>query len=370
MALLLRLNKAAPLTNAEQDNNFLYLDGRCNILDNAKLNITDLMTNLHLVDGHLSGLDADTLDGMQPSSTNVISTVVSRDSLGDFAARRITADQFLGNATSADSAASLSGVVGILHGGTGASVLNAGYLKSNGSVFSTITTIPGADISGNISGSSSSVTGVVSLTNGGTGGNNMQAAQVGLGLIPGQTIQAYSTILESLSGATGSGILTFGNNVVVARQLTVSTGLQISNPDGINGNPQIAITNVAINQGGTGANTAPSARAALGVPASHDAALTGTPTAPTAAFGTKTQQLATCEFVFMHLVPPGTMLRLAGSTVPQGFAATDGSMVSRADNPGLFAQIGTFFGVGNGSSTFNLPTETAGVGFVSVIKLG
>jgi hypothetical protein len=42
-------------------------------------------------DGSGSGLDADTLDGMQPASTNTASTVVSRDASGNFAAGTITA---------------------------------------------------------------------------------------------------------------------------------------------------------------------------------------------------------------------------------------------------------------------------------------
>ena len=42
-------------------------------------------------DGSGSGLDADTLDGMQPASTNTASTVVSRDASGNFSAGTITA---------------------------------------------------------------------------------------------------------------------------------------------------------------------------------------------------------------------------------------------------------------------------------------
>ncbi|MHC1788659.1 hypothetical protein [Solidesulfovibrio sp.] len=41
-------------------------------------------------DGSGSGLDADTVDGMQPSSANVVSSLVSRDASGDFAGRYVT----------------------------------------------------------------------------------------------------------------------------------------------------------------------------------------------------------------------------------------------------------------------------------------
>ena len=45
-------------------------------------------------DGSGSGLDADTLDGMQPNSSNVGSTIVARNSSGDFTARYIFATHF------------------------------------------------------------------------------------------------------------------------------------------------------------------------------------------------------------------------------------------------------------------------------------
>jgi len=45
-------------------------------------------------DGSGSGLDADLLDGMQPNSSNVASTIVSRNSAGDFTSRYIFAEYF------------------------------------------------------------------------------------------------------------------------------------------------------------------------------------------------------------------------------------------------------------------------------------
>lgn len=54
---------------------------------------------------------------------------------------------------------------------------------------------------------------------------------------------------------------------------------------------------VPMAQGGTGATTAAGARSALGAASLASPAFTGTPTAPTAAAGTSTTQLATTEFV-------------------------------------------------------------------------
>ncbi len=54
-------------------------------------------------------------------------------------------------------------------------------------------------------------------------------------------------------------------------------------------------------------------------------------------------------------VPPGAIQMFATSTVPFGWISCDGSAISRTDYPELFAEIGTDYGVGNGSTTFNVP---------------
>ena len=51
----------------------------------------------------------------------------------------------------------------------------------------------------------------------------------------------------------------------------------------------------------------------------------------------------------------GVVQAFAGSTTPQGWLLCDGSAVSRTDYAALFAVIGTTYGAGNGSTTFNLP---------------
>jgi microcystin-dependent protein len=55
------------------------------------------------------------------------------------------------------------------------------------------------------------------------------------------------------------------------------------------------------------------------------------------------------------LVPTGAMTAYAGATAPAGWLLCDGSAVSRTTFSALFSAIGTTFGVGDGSTTFNLP---------------
>lgn len=54
-------------------------------------------------------------------------------------------------------------------------------------------------------------------------------------------------------------------------------------------------------------------------------------------------------------LPSGTVLPYAGSSAPSGWLLCDGSAVSRTTYARLFAVIGTTFGAGDGSTTFNLP---------------
>lgn len=51
----------------------------------------------------------------------------------------------------------------------------------------------------------------------------------------------------------------------------------------------------------------------------------------------------------------GVIFPFGGTSAPAGFLMCDGSAVSRAAYPLLFATIGTAFGNGDGSTTFNVP---------------
>lgn len=52
---------------------------------------------------------------------------------------------------------------------------------------------------------------------------------------------------------------------------------------------------------------------------------------------------------------PGSLVMFAGASIPQGWLACDGSAISRTTYSALFASIGTTWGGGDGSTTFNLP---------------
>ena len=86
--------------------------------------------------------------------------------------------------------------------------------------------------------------------------------------------------------------------------------------------------------------------------------LTGDVNGVTPPAGDNSTKIATTAFVQALaniLVPTGCVQAFAGSTTPQGWLLCDGSAVSRTDYAALYAVIGTTYGAGNGSTTFNLP---------------
>lgn len=100
--------------------------------------------------------------------------VVINDPAGTPATRKVTAQNLLQFVESG------LGVIDVADGGTGATSLT-GYVKGNGtSPFTTTATIPGDDVSGNISGNAANVTGVVAVANGGTGATNAATARTNL----------------------------------------------------------------------------------------------------------------------------------------------------------------------------------------------
>jgi microcystin-dependent protein len=92
------------------------------------------------------------------------------------------------------------------------------------------------------------------------------------------------------------------------------------------------------------------------------AGITGTTTTavPTGALASGTADSTTFlrgdrTWAVVEGVPAGTVIHVAMNTAPSGYLKANGAAVSRTTYAALFAVIGTTFGAGNGSTTFNLP---------------
>jgi microcystin-dependent protein len=64
---------------------------------------------------------------------------------------------------------------------------------------------------------------------------------------------------------------------------------------------------------------------------------------------------AKLDIEFANAAPPGSVIAYMGTNAPLGWLLCDGSAVSRANYPALWAAIGTSCGAGDSSTTFNLP---------------
>jgi len=59
--------------------------------------------------------------------------------------------------------------------------------------------------------------------------------------------------------------------------------------------------------------------------------------------------------VINQWAPPGVIVDYGGAAAPDGWLICDGSAISRTTYAALFTAIGTWWGTGDGTTTFNLP---------------
>jgi hypothetical protein len=145
----------------------------------------------------------------------------------------------------------------------------------------------------------------------------------------GVTAQVYCDGANTYSAQTGSAGNFTVNGTLVAAGLTDTGNLSVGGTLGVTGAASLTTGSIS-----------------------------GVMTAPTAAAGTNTTQLATTAFVLSNGAPTGGLIMWGTGTAPSGWLLCAGAAVSRTTYAALFAVIGTTFGVGDGTTTFNLPNYT------------
>lgn len=270
-SLVLRSVKGSPLTIAEADANFTNLNIEVGTkLDASAYTALDVLNKLKTVDGATSGLDADLLDGLNPSNTHIDSTptIVSRNSSGNFSANTITANlvgnvtgNVVGNLTGnvTGNATNVDGIISISNGGTGATTVAAARsafgIASMASQESSSVSITGGSIA-NITD--------LAVADGGTGASTASQARTNLGLAIGVDVQPFSNELTAIAAAVSATgfYVRLGTGSVTERSLVGgNNGIVITNANGVSGDPVINISptaNVTVSSLTTSALTIPS----------------------------------------------------------------------------------------------------------------
>jgi len=146
---------------------------------------------------------------------------------------------------------------------------------------------------------------------------------------------------NSLSVAASSAFTTLANGRrVTFRAASDNTGASTLNVNGIGGKPLVKFTDA-----GETALAAGNIKAANVYDVLYSEALNSGAGA----------WILTNPTPIVVKEPSGFIIAFGGTTAPTGYLSCDGAAVSRSTYADLFAAIGTTWGVGNGTTTFNLP---------------
>jgi microcystin-dependent protein len=174
----------------------------------------------------------------------------------------------------------------------------------------------------------------------------LTAASVGLG-----NVNNTSDTAKPISTATSTALAAKQNTITGAASTITTSNLSTNRALISDGSGKVGVSTVTSTElGHLGGVTSAVQTQLNGKSNLASPVFTGTPVLPTATIvGTGTTTLAS------FLTPPGAVMTFAMASAPTGWLAANGAAVSRTTYSALFAAIGTTYGSGDLTSTFNLP---------------
>lgn len=173
--------------------------------------------------------------------------------------------------------------------------------------------------------------------------------------------ELMAQVKDMITGADGDsqvvgGNLTVNGTSTLTGAVTATggvTGAITSSNATITGGTITGITDLTVADGGTGASSIIANSVILG---NGTSALSGNLVAPSTSGNVLTSNGTTWTSAApVDPVPSGAVMHFAMSSAPTGWLKANGAAISRTTYASLFAAIGTTFGSGDGSSTFNVP---------------
>ncbi len=188
--------------------------------------------------------------------------------------------------------------------------------------------------------------------------SNVATIYLGDDIVPTANISSNLGSIGMQFNALHSRLAIVNNTLSVGTNATIGGNITISGNSSINGNLS-TVGNLSSTSARTSVSTSTGAlvlSGGAGIAGNlHVGGAIVTPTMPT---GTSNTAVATTAFVQNNSVPSGSLMMWPTASAPTGYLLCNGTAVSRTTYAALFAVIGTTFGVGDNSTTFNLPNYT------------